>query len=426
MFFAHSGPSVNLVCLTAAAALAWQNPAGDLPITRLSGDTPAQSPAPRPSQPPLSPIRGLPVTRIDDRGHSTDLDAPQRLTLAFAAPAPVRDVLLLLVKGTPFSTAIDPDVNGTFMGELKEVTLRQAIESVMAPNHLAYDVNGTVLHVYAQRMETRLFDLNLVNLERTWQRTLKTDDGMVLTARVPGGDTLDEIASGVRALLSDAGRAHIDRHAGLAQVTDYAERLDRVSAYVEALQLRGSRQIRLQARILEVTLKNAASIDWRAARARLGLPERATLAGLAVDPVALQTALAAQGDVQVVAAPDLLVLNNEPAVVRTVTPGTSTLALTVIPQIAADRIVQLNVSPSWSSRESDASVGISEADTVVRVLDGSTAVISGFLHVDERARATSGSATALATEPHQRITKEVVVLLTPTVVNAGSAAPAAR
>ena len=129
------------------------------------------------------------------------------------------------------------------------------------------------------------------------------------------------------------------------------------------------------------------------------------------DSAAIQRALASQGDVELLAAPDLLALNNEPAVVRATTPASS-LTLTVVPQISADGVVQLSVSPSWSSGAADANGARADADTVVRVANGSTAVIAGLLR---SAVLPNGAPSA----------RELVVLLTPTVVSPGAAAPAA-
>jgi type II secretory pathway component GspD/PulD (secretin) len=398
----------GVLCLSAASALVWaQDPGSPLPVTRLSGAAAADdqpAPAPRPT-----PLRGLPVTRLAEGSHGADFDAAQRLTVSFAQPASVRDVLFLLVRGTRFSLAMDSAVKGTFVGDLKDVTLRQAIDSVLTPNALSYDVDGTVIRVFPQRTQTRLFDLNLLNVERGWQRSAGASDD-ALTSRVPQGSLLDELTSGIATLLSDVGRVHVDRRAGVAQVTDYPDRLDRVAAYLEAVHVRGSRQVRLRARVLEVTLPNLQAIDWQAVRARLGLSEQAITAGCVVDPAALQAALAAQGNVEVVAAPEFVGLNNEPAVVRTVTPGSSALTLTVVPQIADDGIVQLSVSPSWTHAtmpsDSPSAMGITESDTVVRVADGSTALVTGLLHVDDG-------------KGRESRTREIVVLLTPTVVNAG-------
>jgi type II secretory pathway component HofQ len=408
MFLGPTGSGGALVCLAAASAMVCpQDARVQLPVTRLSGDTAADAPvaqtgSPRPSS---GQVPGLPVTRLDDRTRSADLDAPQRLTLSFAEPAKVKDVLLLLVRGTPLSIALDPGINGTFVGELKDVTLRQAIELALAPNGLAFEMNGSVIRVLARRTETRLFDLNFLNVQRAWQRTLQADERTALSSRVPLSAVFEDAEAGVGALLSSAGRVHVDRHAGLAQVTDYPDRLDRVGAYIEALHVRGSRQVRLQARVLEVTTRTGSSIDWQTVRSRLGLPQRNVAPAAVVDTASLQSVLASQGDVQVVAAPELVTMNNEPAVVRTSTPGSSALSLTVVPQISADGIVQLSLSPSWSSSGPDAGeMSVAEADTVVRVMDGSTVMLSGFLHGG----------------------KEVVVLLTPTVVTAAAAALSAR
>jgi type II secretory pathway component GspD/PulD (secretin) len=427
MLTSHAGACGALACLTAAFALVCpQAPTPDLSVTRLSGDTAPQPPRPAPPQPARVP--GLPITQLDDRMRSADLDAPQRLTLSFSEPAAVRDVLLLLVRGTPLSIAVDPAVTATFVGELKDVTLRRAIDAVLAPSGLAYDVDGSVIRVFPRRTETRFYDLNFLNVERTWQRTLHADD-TDFTARAPVGDALADAAGGVQTLLSANGRVHVDRRAGLAQVTDDPDRLDRVGAYLETLHARGLRQVRLQVRVLEVTMKGAASIDWRTVRSRLGLPDKSVTAGIVVDAAALQTVLASQGEVALVTAPELVATNNEPAVIRTSTANASALILTVVPQVSSDGLVLLNVSPSWTSRAGGGTTGtasIDEADTVVRVMDGSTVMVSGFLHPDDQTNAASGLAGGFGAQQQQRRTKEIVVLLTPSVVNAAAGAPAAR
>ena len=417
MFTSSLSRSLAVVCLSAASALVWaQDPGGPLPVTRLAGQSAAQDQAPqRPGT-----LRGLPVTSLDERSHRADLDAQQRLTVSFARPTAIQDVLFLLTRGTAFSVAMDPSIKGTFVGELREVTLRQAIGSVLAPTALAYDVDGTVIRVFPQRAQTRIFDLDLLNVERSWQRALSGDSATMLTARVPVSDPLDEVTAGIATMLSETGRVHVDRRAGLAHVTDYPDRLDRVALYLEALQARGSRQVRLRARVLDVTLTSAPAVDWSAVRARLGLPDASLAAGCIVDPAALQAALAAQGDVRVVSAPEFVAINNEPAVVRATTPGSSALALTVVPQISEDGVVQLSLSPSWTRPiESPArpdAMSIVEADTVLRVMDGATAMITGLLRSDDPEETEStGAVTHARGRSH-----EVVVLVTPTVVNAGA------
>jgi len=345
----------------------------------------------------------MPVTRLDPGAAATTLDSPRRLSLTFAEPRPVQEVLQLLLAGTPFSLAVDPDVTGTFRGELKQLTLRDALLTVLTPVGSTFELQGTVLRVTHGRGETREFDVNLLAAQRSLSRASGTA-AATLSTTVAGEDVFAGISDGVQSLLSPSGKVHVDRRAGLVQVTDDPERLDRVGLYLEALQVRSGRQVRLQARVLEVTLKNAPAIDWRAVRDRLGLPADAPDAGLTTDLAALQSALAFQGDIRVISAPEVTALNNEPTLMRATIPGVSALTLTVVPQISADGIVQLSVSHSWEEQAPDEKdARVSQADTVTRVMNGRTVLIAGLLRPSQIAMAA-----------------ELVVLLRPTVVTPGT------
>jgi type II secretory pathway component GspD/PulD (secretin) len=342
------------------------------------------------------------VTQLEDRA-SADLDGPRRISLTISRPMELRELLLLLVNGTPLSIVTDDDVSGAFVGDLKDLSMRQALEAVLFPRGLDYDVQGTLVRVFARKASTRLFDVNRVNVRRTSQRDVRsrasgeTDAGSAadLSVRIDS-DPLAELSQGVQALLSGTGRMHLDRAAGIVQVTDFSDRLDQVGIYIEAVQLRASRQVRVEARVLEVALPDspAASIDWKAAMARTtGAPAGAD---------ALQKALAEQGTITMIGVQRVVAMNNEPAVIRVDTQPI-TLMLTVTAQIAADGIVQLNVSPTFASRRSPLKsadgvappvLRVGEADTMARVRDGETIVLSGPF--DNRS--------------------EFVILLTPTVV----------
>src|SRR4051812_44252898 len=349
-----------------------------VPVTRLSGGVDGQPATPPPASSSSRPAPdGLPVTHLDPGAAAMTLDSPRRLTLAFSEPRPIPEVMRLLLADTPFSLGIDEGIGGTFQGELKQLTLREALRAVLDSRGLDFTVQGTVIRVTADRAEMRQFDINLLAVQRVLTRTTGGSATVMMTA--PAEDVFAAIADGVQTLLSPNGKVHVDRRAGLAQVTDAPERLDRVALSLEALQVRSGRQVRLEARVLEVTPREAAAIDWRAVREKLGLPRDAPQAGLAADPAALQAALADQGDVRVLSAPEVTAMNNEPALVHAGTPGVSSLTLTVVPQIASDGIVQLSVSQAWEQGGSGAADHIAEADTVMRVMNGRTVMIAGVL-----------------------------------------------
>ena len=137
--------------------------------------------------------------------------------------------------------------------------------------------------------------------------------------------------------------------------------------------------------MLEVTLKGAASSGlgrWfeKSWACRRGAPE----AGIAADPAALCGQRSRPGGHRDIAAPDVTTLNNEPAMVHAGTPGVSTLTLTVVPQISSDGIIQLSISPAFGERATTGEwakaipsrCGVAGADTVDRVDDGRTAMLS--------------------------------------------------
>ncbi len=439
--------TMALVALYGLASLAAvQGPPPRLPVSQLEQ---------KPTQLPT-----LPATQLDDRLRA-QLDGPSKLTMDFPNPTPVQDVLQLLVAGTPFSVVTDPDVNATFSGALKDVTMRQALESVLQPLNLDYVLRGSIIRVFVRRPATRLFDVNFVNVQRSMRRGMRSS--VALQGEPPAAaaslssepDLLGDLTQGVQALLSASGRVHVDRAAGLVQVTDFEDRLDQVAVYLEAVQVRASRQVRIDAHVLEVTMNESSrsTIDWAAVASRAGVRGGAATAGFRVpDMKALIDAIASQGSIVTIATPRVLAMNNEPAVMRVGTqlvsfdsattlarerpartsPATPVFAgftLVVTAQIASDGIVQLSVSPTYSERTGDVKapaggvvpvLAITEADTVVRVQEGETVVISGLIQDRTRVTPAKGFSGAFGGQTRETVKSELVILLTPAVVVPGA------
>lgn len=408
--------------------------AGQVAPVRVPGQQPV------PSQAPLEP---LPVTRLEEEPREAFLDAGRTFSLRIGEPQPVHDLLLLLVRDTRFSIVAAPGVTGTFVGELRNVTLEQALDLVLHPLELDYAVDRSAIRVFPRRTETRWFDVDYVQTARTTRRTLGTvsSNGQGDVWSVESSERSDffvELTAGVQALLSADGRATLDRKAALLQVTDYPDRLDRIGLYVEAVVYRATRQVEIEAMIIEIALDDAhaAGLNWGAVLATLGGQTRTSAGrGLGIDladPSPLVDALAAQGGVNVLARPRVVATNNEPAYMRvsrhdvyfvtttSTDPATGVLltttepqgvtegfVLTVTPQIAADGIIQMSVSPRVTERTGETTspqgdtvpvLSVREVDTLVRVHSGETAVVSGMLQ-GARGRKT-----------------DLVVLLTPTLV----------
>jgi MSHA biogenesis protein MshL len=472
----------------------------------------AQVPSQPPGQPPLLPLA---VTQIEERSQAEDFESTRPISLTFSEPVAIKDLLLLLVRGTNLSIVPDTDVEGSFIGELRNLTLRQALETVLQPFGLDYSVQDNVIRVFRRRVVTRIFDVNYVITRRTGSRALGASSaatggvvavgaaaltavgaapagpGAGVTAGVAGasgggssaevtgsdtGDMFAEFDNGLKTLLSADAKYNLDRKAGLLQVTDYPDRLDKVALYLEAVQIRVNRQVQIEARVIEIELRDAfaAGINWSIVLGKAGksvsLTQRLAPSTSGVFTLGLDIndfngllrAFATQGKVNVLSSPKVMAMNNEPALMRvgtqdvffvttsqvdattgrllqtTVvpTPITEGVVLSVTPQIASDGVIHMNVRPSVTERTGQAVsrlgdtvpiLSVREADTVVRVYPGETAVIAGLMQDRVRTNTTKvpllGDAPVVGglfrREEQRRRKTDLVILLTPTVVTSG-------
>jgi type II secretory pathway component GspD/PulD (secretin) len=229
----------------------------------------------------------------------------------------------------------------------------------------------------------------------------------------------DDVTKGVQTLLTRTASFNVDRKAGLLQVTDFPERLDRVSLYLDAVQDRVHRQVQIDALIIEVEPNDekAMGVDWTALAAQItgaatpaqrAAPRR-SLTGLRVTDLAqLMSLLAEQGTVVTIASPRMLTMNNEPSIVRT-----DGVVFTVTPQIATDSIVTLSVSPVMTAPV------VAETDMLARVADGETLVISGFTRDRETRERKAVGITGGWFGRGTVVTRkrvEMIILLTPRIV----------
>jgi MSHA biogenesis protein MshL len=444
---------------------------------------------PAPSQTP--PLRPLAVTQLDDRQLGSDLDSTRPVSIAVSEPAPITDLLLMLVRGTRLSVVPDPDVQGMFRGELKDVTLRQALEMILQPHGFDYSAQGNLVRIFKRRLETRRFDLNYVVTRRSGSRTLAASNSVAATGG-PGsaglvpeqgsstdvmtadeGDVFSDVTEGMKTLLSPEGRFNLDRKAALLQATDYPERLDQIQLYLDAVHNRATRQVQIQAKVIEVALSEdfAAGLNWNLLIERAGdavsLTQRVIptvggtfTVGLHIkDFTGLLNAFASQGEVNVMASPTVNALNNEPAIMRvgtqdvffrtttqidavtgrilqtTIEPQSITegVVLSVTPQIGGDGMINMSITPSLTERTGQAIsrfgdtvpvLSVREADTLVRVHDNETIVIAGLM--EERTRREvrkvpflgdlPGIGAIFRGEATSRRKTDLVILLTPVVM----------
>lgn len=319
--------------------------------------------------------------------------------------APAAQVFMALVTGTRYSMLLPPDLGGTITVNLKDVTVLEALDTIRELYGYEYKVKGTRVFIQANTLQTRIFQINYLVSQRKSSSNLRiastalpstgggsSDSSANSTASKTsaGGEagrhTLDtssvstqssvnfweELREALKSILpadkeDEAGngrRVHINQMSGVVVVRALPHELRAVESYLKTTQLVVERQVMLEAKIISVTLNNAAQtgINWAIFNTTTsgklsgqqsmvgGLGSTATLGtsgalqsgvGLTVTPgkggsaitdsfgkgfigLAFQTAnfaallsfLETQGDVAVLSSPRIATLNNQKALLK--------------------------------------------------------------------------------------------------------------
>ena len=247
----------------------------------------------------------------------------------------------------------------------------------------------------------------------------------------------------LRTMLKEGDSLVLNRFSGVAQIAAPVKRHESIRAFIELVNRRITQQVEIEARIVEVTLRDEQKlgVDWDLAAstldgvrvqarapldvagvggALLGANSFAATLGFGRASAIIQ-ALKQQGEVKTVAQPRLRALNNQTAFIKvgedrpffrlqqTTTlqqPGAATAfnqtqetfsvstitigtILAVTPQIDGDRMITLDVLPaitrlqaivtSPDGRQTAPVTEVKQASTIVRLRDGETAIIGGLI-----------------------------------------------
>jgi MSHA biogenesis protein MshL len=119
-------------------------------------------------------------TSSEDKSSAGEKDKPH-FTLN-VKDANLREVLLLLTKNSPYSLIMEPGIDTVLpVLDLKNVTLEEALQSVLPDLGLNYRFDGNLLRINKVGMQTRLFYLNYIAASRTGKRDMR------MSSRSQGG-----------------------------------------------------------------------------------------------------------------------------------------------------------------------------------------------------------------------------------------------
>ncbi len=213
--------------------------------------------------------------------------------------APVRQVLLGMVEGTPYSVLLHPDTNGLVTLHLKAVTVPEAMEAIRQVYGHDYRRDGNRFSMLGRGMQTRIFPVNYLNLERhgrsdtrivTGELTQSSTTGGATgttpttqatqasrTQRPPGGVRVEteskvefwkDLRESLVAIIGTANGRHVivNPQAGVVLARAMPDELRMVEEYLGITQSTINRQVILEAKIIEVELNDGyqTGINWAA------------------------------------------------------------------------------------------------------------------------------------------------------------------
>ena len=213
--------------------------------------------------------------------------------------AEIRDVLMAFSRESSYNIIVDPEVAGKVTVDLKKVTLARALDSLVRPLGLDFKQEGRFIYIAKPRMETRMYHLNYLAVVRSGSSVVSgtggagasttTTSGGVATSttgsqvvsqvkseevsnlwseiegRDKDGKLDDKVKTGIRALLSEKGSVAVNKMASALMVTDFPKNLETIEKFLQQVERAVSRQVIIEAQILEVTLNDRfqLGIDWR-------------------------------------------------------------------------------------------------------------------------------------------------------------------
>lgn len=360
--------------------------------------------------------------------------------------APAREVFLAIVAETRYSMLMHPDVTGTLSVTLRGVTVREALESIRDVYGYDFKIEGRRITIYAPTLQTRIFTINYPHSQREGRSELRVSSGATTSSppvpgtagapaapmqslSAPGGGSSSTYASRVStdsktdfwAELSDAVIAMVGKgegrsvvvspQAGIMAVRAMPEELRQVEKFLKAAQVAVERQVMLEAKIVQVDLRDAyqSGVNWAAfgsnsdaagiagvfgsgiantnplLQSGVAVPGTVPIPSLAAGGGLFGLALATtnfgavlgfletQGDIQTLSSPRVATLNNQKAVLKVGTDdyfvtnvtGGTTASTSVVGLAGTTTLPTLTLTPFFSGISLDVTPQIDDGSSIM-------------------------------------------------------------
>jgi MSHA biogenesis protein MshL len=207
--------------------------------------------------------------------------------------APVAQVFNVIASGSRYSILVPASVTGTVSLNLKDVTTREALEVLREMHGLEYRIDGTRVFVQPASLQTRLFQVNYGTSKRVGRSDTRVISGSISSGggAAGGGNTggaaaasgsshaegsqvsttsdsdfWKELDLSLKTLIGSEGGRQIvlSPHTGVVIVKAFPKELREVENFLRSAKLSIERQVMLEAKIVEVSLREGfeSGINW--------------------------------------------------------------------------------------------------------------------------------------------------------------------
>ena len=225
------------------------------------------------------------------RGDAQPLDQRFDLTVN---NAPASQVFMAIVSGTRYSMIVHPDVRDTLSVNLKDVTVIEALDTLRDLYGYEFRVQGNRITVLPVTLQTRVFKVNYLQATRKGSSDVRVSSGSITDAPttapgVPGaapttggqGQRLTEstrvttssesnfwgdIVKSLHAIVGtgEGRNVIVNSQSGVIVVRALPAEMRLIESFLKTMQVIVERQVVLEAKIIEVSLRDGfeAGINW--------------------------------------------------------------------------------------------------------------------------------------------------------------------
>lgn len=376
-----------------------------------------------PSQATLSPV-------LDTQQEKPELElwqqpGQQEPTFDIAADdVPAGAFYMSLVEGTDLNMVVHPDVTGDITVQLKQVTLKEALDVVRDIYGLDYLVKSYGYQIVPRELKSKLFRVNYLNVSRIGKSSMQVNSGQVSMSEDGESSDDDEESSSegggsnqstqvntesetgfwnkldyiIKTIVGvdDGRKIVVDPESGIVVVKAYPAELKSVEEFLDRAELSLKKQVVIEAKIMEVVLSEGyqAGIQWdtfglgyngeiqnsdKRVVGKLTPDTFTTLIDNTVEGFftlglnnknfnAVINLLEAHGDVNVLSSPRISTVNNQKAVIKV---GTDEYFVTDISNettsssTTTSQSPEVSLTPFFSGIALDVTPHIGEDDEVV-------------------------------------------------------------